>query len=105
MLGIRRFHGVAIDLFQGELRLFACDAALDVGHLTAGLAEADAKGKRHIAVTAAGDPDAAFRLVQAHLEGRRAGGRGVQRISFVLHSLEQYYAFQDALFRTFPDEA
>lgn len=104
MLGIRRFKGVAIDLFQGDLRLFACDAVIDAHHLKDQLAGADAQGKRHVAITAASDADADLRSVQVYLEGERPKARGLQRISFVLHSVDQYYEFQDALFRTFPDE-
>ena len=104
MLGIRRFKGVAIDLFQGDLTLFSCDAVLDAARLGPELAGADSSSKRHVAVANALDPEAAFRGVKSYFEGERAAPRGVQRLSFVLSSLDQYYEFQDVLFRTFPDE-
>lgn len=104
MLGVRRFQGAQLDLFQGELRLFASDVVVDARNLQKDLAAADAAGFRHVAITAARDAMASMNAVKAYLEGERPGLRGIGRLSFVLVSLDQYYEFQDALFRTFPDE-
>jgi hypothetical protein len=103
MLGIRRFGGVAIDLFQGELRLFACDAVLDGASIGEGLAAADVAGSRHVAIVGGKDPEAALGAVDRYLRGERPGA--VARITFVLSSVPQYYEFQESLFRLFPDEA
>ena len=105
MLGIRRFRGVAIDLFQGELPLFACDVVLDALRLAGELATADAGGKRHAAVANAGDPTAAFHDLKVYLQSERPAPHSVERLTFVLGSIERYYEFQEVLFRTFPDGA
>ena len=105
MLGIRRFQGVAIDLFQGELPLFASDVVLDALRIAEELAAADAVGKRHAAVANAGDPTAAFHDLKVYLESNRPVPHKVERVTFVLGSVERYYEFQEVLFRTFPDGA
>jgi hypothetical protein len=102
MLGIRRFQGVALDLFQGEPRLFHCDQMLHAADITTELAAADALSRRHVAIADATDPEQVFHDVKVYLEGERSH-RGIERLTLVLASLEQYYEFQDVMFRTFPD--
>ena len=105
MLGIRRFRGVAIDLFQGELPLFASDVVLDALRIPGELAAADAGGKRHAAVANAGDPTAALHDLKVYLQGNRPTPHSIERVTFVLSSVERYYEFQEVLFRTFPEGA
>jgi hypothetical protein len=113
MLGIRRYAGVAIDLWQGESRLFARDftakAALPSLH------DGDRQNLRHAAIDIVDEsaPEAmatvkAFLDGRDHHDGQQPAGfarfGGIKRISFVLPDAARYRAFQEELFRLFPEE-
>jgi len=185
MLGLRRWQGVQVDLFQGDITRFVCDALVNaaneqlvggggvdgavhrvggpsilaecrrigscptgqavvtgagalparwvvhtVGPIWRGggegeaellasahresLAAAARRGARHVAIPAIstgvyGYPAAqaaavAMATVKAHIESGAPAERVVRRITFVLYSAEHYTLFQEALFRTFPEE-
>ena len=113
MLGIRRYAGVAIDLWQGESRLFARDFTAKAA--LPSLRDGDRRNLRHAAIDI-GDESApeAMATVKAFLDGRaHQGGQqsagfarfdGIKRISFVLPDAARYRAFQEELFRLFPEE-
>ena len=105
MLGIRRYGGAAIDLFQGELALFAVD--LVVPPTLAGLQSGDRQRARHVAVDAAqlGEQgqQAVMTLLKAFLSEPRQEAT-VRRITLVTPNGDAYAALQEELFRTFPDE-
>ena len=109
MLGIRRYAGVAIDLLQGESRLFARDFTAKAE--LPSLRDGDRQNLRHAAIDIADEsaPEA-MAAVKAFLDGRdrqdgqqSAGFSGIKRISFVLPDAARYGAFQEELFRLFPE--
>ena len=99
MLGIRRQGGVAIDLFQGDASLFAADA--QVGSVS-DLAVADSRGARHVAIVGA-SVVAEIGNLKVFL-GRAMKLKSLRRVTFLLADSDQYYAFQDELFRLFPED-
>ena len=118
MLGIRKFNGVAIDLFQGDITTFSCDLEFvgKDGSTTKATCESALAGiiessGRHLAIAlflpARSSPDkeakAAMETVKGFLE-KEKDKRSFRRITFVLESGEFYRSFQDALFSTFPEE-
>jgi len=121
MLGIRRYRGVAIDLWQGESRLFARDVTAQPS--LASLREVDRQQRRHAAIDIGEQPGAevsaaaALAAVKAFLDEARPEAAldraqgiaqpvagGLRRISFVLPDAARYTAFQEELFRLFPEE-
>ena len=118
MLGIRRYAGVAIDLWQGESRLFARDFTAKAA--LPSLRDGDRQNLRHAAIDIVDEsaPEA-MATVKAFLDGRaHQGGQqsagfsgfssfasfdGIKRISFVLPDAARYRAFQEELFRLFPE--
>ena len=102
MLGIRRYCGASIDLWQGESRLFVRDFTATA--TPAGLAEADRLGHRHVVIE--GDdlsPTEVLGIVKSYLAGERVLV-SIKRITFVVSDTARYQAFQDELFGLFPDE-
>lgn len=97
MLGIRRYGAIAVDLFQGDAAYFVADVqtaeARDLASLAATV--------RHVAIVGTKDI-ADLSLLKATL---MAGGvpQSLRRVTYVLASLDLYYAFQDELFRVFPE--
>ena len=110
MLGIRRYAGVAIDLWQGESRLFARDFTAKAA--LPSLGDGDRQNLRHVAIDIVDEsaPEAmatvkAFLDGRGHQDGQRPSGFvGIKRISFVLPDTARYRAFQEELFRLFPEE-
>ena len=102
MLGIRRYQGVAIDLWQGESSRF--DRDITVEATLSSLSHADGLGKRHAVIEADEEsPSEALATVKAFLSEPRAAG-GIRRITLVLPDGERYTAFQKVLFSLFPEE-
>jgi hypothetical protein len=102
MLGIRRYRGASIDLWQGESRLFVRDFTATA--TPAGLAEADRLGHRHIVIESdALLPAQVLSIVKAYLAGERVPV-AIKRITVVVPDADTYHAFQDELFGLFPDE-
>lgn len=102
MLGIRRYRGTSIDLWQGDTRSFVRD--FTVRATLASLAEADRLGHRHVVIE--GEADAAseaLAVVKEFLLGSRTTP-AVKRITFVLSTADVYTAYQQELFSRFPDE-
>lgn len=97
MLGIRRLGLVAIDLFQGDPAGFVADAQASSAQGIAGLAPF----VRHVAVVTPTDIQELARLKTVLTSG--GAPQGLRRVTFVLASLDLYYAFQDELFRLFPE--
>ncbi len=118
MLGIRKFNGVAIDLYQGDISTFSCDSEF-VGKdgntikstCESALHEVLASNGRHLAVTpfltarSSIDKESigAMETVKSFLQNLKDRG-GLRRVTFVLGSGEHYRSFQDALFSTFPEK-
>lgn len=90
---------VAIDLFQGDASLFIADAQVsgpgDLATLKPPV--------RHVAIVGSTDSVDLQRL-RAVLDSA-AQPSTLRRVTFVLASLDLYYAFQDELFRVFPETA
>ena len=112
MLGIRRYAGVAIDLWQGESRLFARDFTAKAA--LPSLCDGDRQNLRHAAIDIADEsaPETmaavkAFLDGRDHQDGQQSAGfasfDGIKRISFVLPDAARYRAFQEELFRLFPE--
>ncbi len=102
MLGIRRYRGASIDLWQGDTRSFVRDFTARA--TLASLAESDRLGHRHVVIE--GEPGAAseaLTVVKEFLLGSRATPT-VKRITFVLSDSDVYTAYQQELFSRFPDE-
>ncbi len=97
MLGIRRLGTVSIDLYQGDPAGFVADVQASSAQGIAGLGPS----VRHVAVVAAKDVEELAKL-KAVLISKEAP-QGLRRVTFVLGSLDLYYAFQDELFRLFPE--
>lgn len=97
MLGIRRQGAVAIDLFQGDPTGFVADAQASSAQGIAALGPS----VRHVAVVAPTDVQELAKLKTVLTSG--AAPQGLRRVTFVLGSLDLYYAFQDELFRLFPE--
>lgn len=96
MLGIRRHGAVAIDLFQGDPSLFASDVLVSGARDIESLAQG-----RHVAVTGVADP-AELSKLKSVLDSGKAP-TVLRRVTFILASLDLYYAFQDELFKVFPE--
>lgn len=114
MLGIRKFMGTAIDLWQGDIACFVCDAVTVIPKnaddaacgavLSEGMASAEESGLRHVAVVIATPvmARATMALTRRFLEQRGLAG-SVRRITFVLADSAGYEAFQGEMFREFPE--
>jgi hypothetical protein len=111
MLGIRFFNGVAIDLFQGDVREFECDAvvnfeknclrvARDIGasHI---VFPPPLESSPNIALTAMQTLKDA--LTTAIPSDAKVINRPLRRITFVLSDSNQYQQYRDALFATFEE--
>ncbi|MBM4253233.1 MAG: hypothetical protein FJ146_14785 [Deltaproteobacteria bacterium] len=102
MLGIRRYHGASIDLWQGDSRSFVRDYTARA--TLASLAEADQLGHRHVVIEGeSGGASEALATVKAFLTSSRPTP-AVKRITFVLTDAVTYNAYQRDLFSLFPDE-
>ncbi len=102
MLGIRRFQGASIDLWQGDIRSFVRDFTARA--TLASLAEADRLGHRHVVIEGEGGASsAALGVVKEFLSAARATP-AVKRVTFVLADAAMYSAYQKELFSLFPDE-
>lgn len=122
MLGIRRYRGVAIDLYQGEIGDFACDLCLDslataapaeelLLAWTETLLKAMAFGHRHLAVSfPSSDKDEAklrplakilFQAVCQSIAVNAVPGLG--RISIVVEDGVSYAVSQSQLFLEIPE--
>ena len=105
MLGIRRYQGVAIDLFQGDIALFAVDVV--VSATLAGLLAGESQRARHVAIDTTqpggSQPAQVLSIVKAFLDGERELP-AVRRITLVTSTSEDYANLQGELFRTFADE-
>jgi hypothetical protein len=118
LLGIRKFNGVAIDLFQGDISTFSCDhefVAHEGGSIAGvcetALKEIVASNGRHLAVSVilteqSGLDAAAIAAMNAvkRFLGNLNDRRGLRRLTFVLTSGDGYRAFQNALFTTFLED-
>ncbi len=101
MLGIRRYQGVAIDLFQGDPTLFVGDAAVSS---VAEIERADAAGARHLVFQPPSSPQELLVLKEFLDLSQERGLSHVRRISFLTSSLDEYYQYQSELFRVFPED-
>ncbi len=97
MLGIRRHGAVAIDLFQGDPALFTSDVQASAAQGISCLAPA----VRHVAIVGSKDVGELQKLKTVLTSGEAP--QGLRRVTFVLATLDLYYAFQDELFRVFPE--
>ena len=102
MLGIRKFNGVAIDLFQGDITTFFCDGQVDAKSFEESFKEASG---RHIAVLAGGDLSSAMSLFATtkHMLLQKTGPKNLGRLTFIMTTLDEYRLFQKALFESFPE--
>ncbi len=94
---------MALDLFVGESRLFACDQELPAISLSPGLATAENSGKRHVAIHGARDARALYQAVRAFIDARPDGKGAIERLTCVLPTTDLYYDFQEVLFASFPE--
>jgi hypothetical protein len=111
VLGIRRWQGVALDLYVGDPVLFFCDRGAKVAvpsDVDAILRGMEADGLRHVAIVprTLAPWDEAKPLMQHVMATLDAMGRplALGRVTFILGDRAQYDAYQRALFATFPDE-
>lgn len=117
MLGVRRFKGTQIDLWQGDITKFATDRSEYAPHTgpsdpnsdglrslwAALLEDAEVAGGRHLAVAVA-DVDASPVIMTAlkdFLNGRQTSK--IKRITLVATNTPTYDMLQDSLFASFED--
>ena len=126
MLGIRRYHGCAIDVFQGDLATFVCDGLIHAVSQTIPHSETAQKyyslttdehslkdallaplqsDVRHLAfgpllTDAKKAAEVMLTTFKTFLEGRKAGQKP-QRLTCVVSDADSYQIFQKALFSTF----
>ena len=107
MLGLRHFKQTAIDLWQGEAKDFAADLTILVETWKPKYLEDFAiSGKRHMSLIIADrsiEPAALFDQLKNFIDHGGKNNLVGRRISLILASLEAYDAFQEALFRIFPE--
>lgn len=101
MLGIRRYNGVAIDLWCGNADDFVADFHGVLGRDN--LVRAETAGHRHLAlvefkVTSPATLDELKVLLD------EIKPKTVKRVTLILPTKDEYFAFQAALFAAFPDE-
>lgn len=113
MLGLRHFHGHAIDLFLGDISQFQCDGIVHfrpAADFAAELAEPFqllfADGQRHIAVDwASADADEGSRVMAALYDFLTSqSAKMPHRVTFVVTDHAAYATLQEALFATFPSD-
>lgn len=121
MLGVRRFKGTQIDIWQGDITKFAADLSVSAprtspsGGAPDGLRlawldvfiGAQKTGGRHVTIDMkAGIPAAlAMQAAKDFLETRviPSGAKTIQRITFVASTMPLYDELQESLFATFED--
>lgn len=113
MLGIRHCQGVAIDLWQGDIKLFVNDLAVllpavEPAKINSTIKDlihnADVKNARHAAVEVGKDViQHGGKLFGELKQQLTQPPKALRRITFVMPDLEAYYAFQEALFAAFPE--
>jgi hypothetical protein len=118
MLGVRRFKGTQIDLWQGEIKTFATDRSESAPEPSPSgdqhpdglgllwlkfLNDAEAQGGRHLAVAIA-DSDATLAIMNAlkNFLNTRSTSK-IKRITLVARDMPTYDALQDSLFASFED--
>ncbi len=109
MLGIRKYRGAAIDLWQGNPEEFACDLISD--EVAGGLSSAAVNRYRHLALALKlkDDPSPLQSLAMQAMDeiknflesNNHADDKFPQRITLILNSSLQYDTFQTKLFETF----
>lgn len=86
-----------MDLYVGDPTLFVCDK---LASAVAALHSASERCLRHVALHDV--PVTVVEDIKGFLNQRQS--RFPERITVILHSLEDYGRFQTALFSTFPEE-
>jgi hypothetical protein len=113
LLGLRRYRGTQIDLWQGDPASFYADAHVTLGDAIAkAFVEATGLGVRHVAFTLSSSQSAGlpqdqiakslFQALKAYLDTR--GQQSPTRVTFIAKDGEEYYLLQSKLFAEFPDE-
>lgn len=117
MLGVRRFKGTQIDLWQGDITKFATDRSENAPHASpsdpnsdgfrslwaALLEKAESAGGRHLAVAIA-ETAASPEIMTALKDflNRRITSK-IKRITLVAANMPTYDVLQDSLFASFED--
>ena len=112
MLGIRRFHETAVDVWQGELSQFAADIHIDSFSSLENFQKALGKSSRqHICcgpldVADGNEPTLAATRAMATVRQlvESMGHNAPRRITFALATAELYTTYRDALFTAFHDD-
>jgi hypothetical protein len=114
MLGLRRYSGVQIDLFQGEIANFKCDLIIASSDLMVGgsfISSIQEKQPRHLVIEVAPAPlnddklaDEIMGFIRSEISNDKKLVEFPKRISFVLSSGENHEIFQRALFEIFPED-
>lgn len=111
MLGIRKYRGIAIDLWLGPWQTFVSDAEVFAGpgHKDL-LKNAPLKGVRHLAIIIGpGDTTSLTAAAADYLLPLRGAldqlenSAPLQRITFILGDRDCYQRYQTALFAHFPE--
>jgi hypothetical protein len=105
MLGLRRYRGVQIDLFQGTPATFASDLGIALsGGAPDPVSLLTESARRHVAFWVAPEvgPDPPLAAMRAFLDRERPPTH-LRRVTFVLSTLEHYHSFQESLFRLYPE--
>ena len=127
MLGTRRFHDTALDLYCGDFRFFVADAIVcgkedaqedlpceavipmamgQSGFLTESLRGAQGLCVRHVSFAPfigllSGQKEGGARAAMEEVRSFLAARPPIKRITFVLDNKEDYGVFQKALYDTF----
>ncbi len=106
MLGLRRYQGVQVDLWQGELERFVHDASIVFDQRSD--LELARYPQGHVVLVPSKSVTWDARLCLEFMERLKGelnptGARLPRRLTLVLCDLEQYRTFQKALFSSFPD--
>ena len=88
---------MAIDLFQGDPALFVADVQASAAKGISSLGPT----VHHVAIVGPRDVGELQKLKTVLTSGEAP--HGLRRVTFILATLDLYYAFQDELFRVFPE--
>jgi len=108
VLGIRKFKGVAIDLWCGAPNEFAVDRSYSDFSVTSDSLFLLGENLRHISIVVEHNDTDRFRKsllrLKAMLDERKGSPIAMKRVTFITSSITNYPLFQNELFSVFEED-